>query len=115
MKKLCPNMETNLKWDLKWTKLFKNTTWSGQKVRKIGRKSVVPPLPSLRFDPPNPPPPHRSFFITTHPIIKGKLELQNHEAQTTGILSLYVYHLSTVVDFSSEKYSGSTGHRSSWY
>ena len=27
------------------------------------------------------------------------------------ISSLYVYHLSTVVDFSSKKYSASTGHR----
>ena len=31
------------------------------------------------------------------------------------IASLYVYHFSTVVVFSSEKYSGSTGHRNSWY
>ena len=28
--------------------------------------------------------------------------------------SLYIYHFLTVVDFSSEKYSGSTGHRNSW-
>ena len=31
------------------------------------------------------------------------------------VASLYVYHFATVVDFSSEKYSGSTGHRNSWY
>ena len=31
------------------------------------------------------------------------------------IASLYIYHYSTVIDFSSEKYSGSTGHRNSWY
>ena len=31
------------------------------------------------------------------------------------IASLYIYNCSTVVDFSSEKYSGSTGHRISWY
>ena len=31
------------------------------------------------------------------------------------ITSLYIYHFSTVVDFLSEKYSGSTGHRNSWY
>ena len=31
------------------------------------------------------------------------------------IASLYIYHFSTVIDFSSEKYSGSTGHRNSWY
>ena len=31
------------------------------------------------------------------------------------VASLCVYHFSTVVDFSSEKYSGSTGHRNSWY
>ena len=31
------------------------------------------------------------------------------------ISSLYIYHFSTVIDFSSEKYSGSTGHRNSWY
>ena len=30
------------------------------------------------------------------------------------IASLYIYHFSTVIDFSSEKYSGFTGHRSSW-
>ena len=29
--------------------------------------------------------------------------------------SLYIYHFSTVIDFSSEEYSGSTGHRNSWY
>ena len=29
--------------------------------------------------------------------------------------SLYIYHFSTVVDFSFEKYSGSIGHRNSWY
>ena len=31
------------------------------------------------------------------------------------IASLYIYHFLTVVDFSSEKYSGSTGHRNSLY
>ena len=31
------------------------------------------------------------------------------------IASLYIYHFSTEIDFSSEKYSGSTGHRNSWY
>ena len=31
------------------------------------------------------------------------------------ILSLYIYHFWTVTDFSSEKYSGSPGHRNSWY
>ena len=31
------------------------------------------------------------------------------------IASLYVYHFSYVVDFLSEKYSGSTGLRNSWY
>ena len=31
------------------------------------------------------------------------------------IASLYIYHLSTVIDVSSEKYSGSNGHRNSWY
>ena len=31
------------------------------------------------------------------------------------IASLYIYHFSTVFDFSSEKYSGSIGHRNSWY
>ena len=29
------------------------------------------------------------------------------------VISLYVYQFSTVVDFSSEKYSGSTGYRNS--
>ena len=31
------------------------------------------------------------------------------------ISSLYIYHFSTVVDFSSKKYSGSTGHRNPLY
>ena len=31
------------------------------------------------------------------------------------IASIYIYHFSTVVNFSSGKYSGSTGHRNSWY
>ena len=31
------------------------------------------------------------------------------------IASLYIYHFLTLVDFSSEKYSGSAGHRNSWY
>ena len=31
------------------------------------------------------------------------------------IASLYIYHFSTVIDFSSKKYSGSTGHRNCWY
>ena len=30
------------------------------------------------------------------------------------IAPLYIYHFATVVDFSFEKYSGSTGHRYSW-
>ena len=30
------------------------------------------------------------------------------------IASLYIYHFLTVIDFSSKKYSGSTGHRNSW-
>ena len=29
--------------------------------------------------------------------------------------SLYIHHFSTVIDFSSKKYSGSTGHKNSWY
>ena len=29
--------------------------------------------------------------------------------------SLYIYHFSSVIDFSSERYSDSTGHRNSWY
>ena len=31
------------------------------------------------------------------------------------IESLYIYHFSSVIDFSSEKHIGSTGHRYSWY
>ena len=34
---------------------------------------------------------------------------------SVGILYHYVYHFSTAVDFSSEKYSGSTGHKNSCY
>ena len=30
------------------------------------------------------------------------------------IASLYIYHFLTVIDFSYEKYSGSTGYRNSW-
>ena len=31
------------------------------------------------------------------------------------IASLYLHHFTTVIDFSSERYSGSTEHRNSWY
>ena len=31
------------------------------------------------------------------------------------IALLYIYHFSTVIDFSSEGYSGTTGHRNFWY
>ena len=41
-------------------------------------------------------------------ILSKKLKNRNNL-----VVSLYVYQFSTVVDFSSEKYSGSTGHRSS--
>ena len=30
-------------------------------------------------------------------------------------ISLCIHHFSTALDFSSEKYSGSTGYRNSWY
>ena len=36
-------------------------------------------------------------------------------ANLTDVSSLYIYHFSTVIDFSSEKYSGSTGNRNYWY
>ena len=32
-----------------------------------------------------------------------------------GVSLLYIYHFSAVIDFSSKKYSGSTGHRNSSY
>ena len=35
--------------------------------------------------------------------------------EDTELTSLYIYYFSTEIDFSSEKYSGSTGHRNSWY
>ena len=31
------------------------------------------------------------------------------------VIASYICHFSTVIHFSSEKYSGSTGHRNSWY
>ena len=34
-------------------------------------------------------------------------------AETVVLISLYFYHFSTVIDFSSKKYSGCTGHRNS--
>ena len=33
----------------------------------------------------------------------------------SSIASLYIYHFSSVLDFSSEKYSGSTGHKNSFH
>ena len=59
--------------------------------------------------------------------MKGALEAGTDEDRTTILeegmelkkvrnkFLLYIYCFSTVVDFSSEKYSGSTGHRNSWY
>ena len=50
------------------------------------------------------------------------IDLYNSEAIAGKELSLsswciaflYIYHFSTVIDFSSEKYTGSTGDRNSW-
>ena len=49
--------------------------------------------------------------LTSSKVIAGK-ELS---LSSWCMASLCIYHCSTVVDFSSEKYSGSTGHRNSWY
>ena len=58
-------------------------------------------------------------------IKKGALAIELYISKTIAgkelslsswcIASFYIYHFSTVVDFSSEKYSGFTGHRNSWY
>ena len=45
--------------------------------------------------------------FTTH-MVPGENYQENES-------SLYIYHFSIVVDFLSEKYSGPTGHRNSWY
>ena len=49
--------------------------------------------------------------LTSSKAIAGK----DFSLSSWSIASLYIYHFSTVVDFSSEKYSGSAGHRNSWY
>ena len=49
--------------------------------------------------------------LTSSKAIAGK-ELSS---SSWCIASLCIYHCSTVVDFSSEKYSGSAGHMNSWY
>ena len=59
----------------------------------------------------------------TNPVLSLAIELYSSKAiagkesslSSWCIASLYIYHFSTVIDFSSEKYSGSTGHRNSWY
>ena len=56
--------------------------------------------------------PYAWFPLDRNAIVKS--HDQNRFWLTLNV-SLYIYHFSTVVDFSSEKYSGSTGHRSSWY
>ena len=55
-----------------------------------------------------------SNFIANSP--KASSSKQKIDNDRDVILSsLYIYHLSIVVDFSSEKCRGSTGHRNSWY
>ena len=60
-------------------------------------------------------------ICTKHPVRKTNSNIYHYIFiisqlwLTSQYLSLYIYHFSTVVDFSSEKYSGSTGHRNSWY
>ena len=50
-------------------------------------------------------------FVETNDIVIDPIP----EYFNDNISSLYIYHFSTEIDFSSEKYSGSTGHRNSWY
>ena len=50
----------------------------------------------------------KKHFIKLNRVLKKNFHNQEN-------LSLYIYHFSTVVDFSSEKYRGSTGRRNSWY
>ena len=46
--------------------------------------------------------------------LKKPIALKELRLSSWCIASLYICHFSTVIDFSSEKYSGSTGHRNSW-
>ena len=45
-------------------------------------------------------------------VVRRETTIQSAEQLCSFI---YICHFSTVIDFSSEKYSGSTGHRNSWY
>ena len=50
----------------------------------------------------------RSFvLLLSQPLLLLALQMR--------ISSLHIYHFSTVIDFSSKKYSGSTGHRNPLY
>ena len=48
-------------------------------------------------------------------MIQDMINSDNKSLYSWCIASLYIYHFLTVIDFSSEKYSRSTGHRNSWY
>ena len=59
-----------------------------------------------------------TFTFSLMPSTYGRLILTGAicaTSPTQKTASLYFYHFSTVIDFSSAKYSGSTGHRNSWY
>ena len=53
---------------------------------------------------------HSAIQLNLHAIARRELSLSSW-----CIASLYIHNFSTAIDFSFEKYSGSTGHRISWY
>ena len=65
----------------------------------------------LKLETPHYKPSALAIELTSSKAIAGK-ELS---LSSWCIASLCIYNCSTVVDFSSKKYSGSTGHRISWY
>ena len=53
---------------------------------------------------------------SSHPAIQLKAIAEKESSLSNWCIApLYIYHFSTVIDFPSEKHSGSTGHRNSWY
>ena len=53
----------------------------------------------------------KPFSYTTLNAIAGK----DLSFSSWDVASLYIYYFSTVIDFSSKKYSDATGDRNSWY
>ena len=85
--------------------------WTQELLVPVDKFTLGMPIVKLEFSTTGPQSQCSSHWAIQLKLIAGK-ELS---LSSWCIASLYTYHFSTVIDFSSEKYSGSIGHRNPWY